>query len=112
MGKEVVTDLIHKLSPRYDKPLIKINCGLIPENLLESELFGYESGAFTGATKGGKIGKIELAHKGTVFFDEIGELPLSLQVKLLEFLQEHHLLPVKNPTPHQNLHQRRFRVVY
>jgi PAS domain S-box-containing protein len=88
VGKEVVTKLIHNLSLRNRHPLIKINCGLIPENLLESELFGYESGAFTGASKHGKIGKIELANQGTLFLDEIGEMPLNLQVKLLEFLQD------------------------
>ncbi|ATW27248.1 sigma-54 interaction domain-containing protein [Candidatus Formimonas warabiya] len=88
VGKEVVTKLIHNLGLRNRYPLIKINCGLIPENLLESELFGYEGGAFTGANKHGKLGKIELANQGTLFLDEIGEMPLSLQVKLLEFLQD------------------------
>lgn len=88
VGKEVVAKTIHHLSDRKNRPFIKINCGLIPENLLNSELFGYEEGAFTGATKKGKIGKIELAKEGTLFLDEIGELPLSLQVKLLEFLQD------------------------
>lgn len=94
VGKGVITDLIHKLSSRHEGPLIKINCGLIPENLLESELFGYESGAFTGAAKGGKIGKIALADKGTIFFDEIGELPLPLQVKLLDFLQDREIMRI------------------
>ncbi|MEE0775873.1 MAG: sigma 54-interacting transcriptional regulator, partial [Bacillota bacterium] len=70
------------------------NCGLIPENLLESELFGYEAGAFTGADKRGKLGKIETANGGTLFFDEIGEMPLSLQVKLLEFLQDRTMVRV------------------
>jgi PAS domain S-box-containing protein len=94
VGKEVVTRLIHNFSQRSDYSLIKINCGLIPENLLESELFGYESGAFTGAINDGKIGKIELAHKGTLFLDEIGEMPLKLQVKLLDFLQDREITRV------------------
>lgn len=91
VGKEVAAKLIHSLSPRNKYPMIKINCGLIPENLIESELFGYESGAFTGASKNGKIGKIELADNGTLFLDEIGEMPLNLQVKLLEFLQDREI---------------------
>jgi len=94
VGKEVVAKLIHNLSSRNKHPLIKINCGLIPENLLESELFGYAGGAFTGANKGGKIGKVELAHQGTLFLDEIGEMPLNLQVKLLEFLQDREITRV------------------
>jgi DNA-binding NtrC family response regulator len=85
-GKEVVASAIHYFSTRYTKPFIKINCGAIPENLLESELFGYEQGAFTGAQKQ-KKGKIELAHEGTLFLDEIGELQKPLQVKLLHVLQ-------------------------
>ncbi|WP_206813096.1 sigma-54 interaction domain-containing protein [Paradesulfitobacterium ferrireducens] len=91
VGKEVVTKTIHYLSKRRDEPFIKLNCSLIPENLIESELFGYESGAFTGANKGGKIGKIELANNGTLFLDEIGELPLRVQVKLLDFLQDRQI---------------------
>ncbi|NEU31896.1 PAS domain S-box protein [bacterium LRH843] len=87
-GKEVITNLIHQHSDRIDKPFIKINCGAIPEMLLESELFGYVKGAFTGAHQEGKIGLLELADKGTVLLDEIGELPLLLQVKLLRVLQE------------------------
>ncbi|ATW28137.1 sigma-54 interaction domain-containing protein [Candidatus Formimonas warabiya] len=94
VGKEVVAKLIHNLSPRNSHSLVKINCGAIPENLLESELFGYESGAFTGASKGGKLGKIELAQQGTLFLDEIGEMPLLLQVKLLEFLQDREIIRV------------------
>lgn len=94
VGKEVVMKLIHNLSLRNRHSLIKINCGMIPENLMESELFGYESGAFTGANKHGKIGKIELANQGTLFLDEIGEMPLSLQVKLLEFLQDREIIRV------------------
>jgi PAS domain S-box-containing protein len=87
-GKGVVADLIHKYSPRKDHPMIKLNCGSIPESLVESELFGYEKGAFTGAGKGGKPGKFEMAHKGIIFLDEIAELPLSSQVKLLRFLED------------------------
>jgi two-component system NtrC family response regulator len=86
-GKELAAHAIHSLSQRSEKPLIIINCGAIPENLLESELFGHEKGAFTGAT-GRKLGKFEQAQQGTIFLDEIGELPLPLQVKLLRFLQE------------------------
>ena len=88
VGKEVVVRSIHQFSERKDKPLIKINCGLIPGNLMEAELFGYEKGAFTGADQAGKRGKVELANQGTLFLDEIGELPLDMQVKLLEFLQD------------------------
>ena len=86
-GKELVAQAIHQRSIRKKKPFVPINCGAIPENLLESELFGHEKGAFTGA-HALKLGRIELADKGTVFFDEIGELPLQLQVKLLRFLQD------------------------
>jgi two-component system, NtrC family, response regulator len=86
-GKEMVANAVHQLSPRAKKPMVIINCGAIPENLLESELFGHEKGAFTGAVDR-KTGKFEQAHSGTVFLDEIGELPLAMQVKLLRFLQE------------------------
>lgn len=86
-GKEVLAKAIHQLSSRKDKPFSAINCGAIPENLLESELFGHEKGSFTGATSL-KQGKIELANGGTLFLDEIGDMPMSLQVKLLRFLQE------------------------
>lgn len=94
VGKEVIADTIYKLSRRSDKPFVKINCGLIPKDLMESELFGYEPGAFTGALKNGKIGKLEMANGGTVFFDEIGEMELALQVKLLEFLQDRQITRV------------------
>jgi len=86
-GKELVARAIHALSLRASGPFIPINCGAIPENLLESELFGFEKGAFTGA-HARVLGKFEYAHKGTLFLDEIGELPALLQVKLLRFLQE------------------------
>lgn len=90
-GKGVVADLIHKYSPRGCQPMIKLNCGSIPESLLESELFGYEKGAFTGALKAGKPGKFEMADRGIIFLDEIAELPLSSQVKLLRFLEDGHI---------------------
>lgn len=86
-GKELVAGAIHEASSRNKGPLVAINCGAIPENLLESELFGHEKGAFTGAHAAVK-GKLQYAHKGTLFLDEIGELPVNLQVKLLRFLQE------------------------
>lgn len=86
-GKEVLAKAIHQNSPRSEKPFSAINCAAIPENLLESELFGYEKGAFTGASQM-KRGKIELAHGGTLFLDEIGDMPMSLQPKMLRFLQE------------------------
>ncbi|TEB07448.1 Nitrogen fixation protein VnfA [Pelotomaculum schinkii] len=88
VGKEVVTKFIHRNSTRKKSSFMKINCAAIPENLLESELFGYEPGAFTGALKKGKVGLIELANHGTLFLDEIGEMPLALQAKLLQVIQE------------------------
>lgn len=87
VGKGVVVNLIHNNSSRAQKPLIRINCGAIPETLIESELFGYEPGAFTGAQAGGKPGTLELADCGSIFLDEIAELPLNAQVKLLRFLE-------------------------
>ncbi|WP_191603217.1 sigma-54 interaction domain-containing protein [Marinomonas algicola] len=87
-GKELYAHAIHQLSDRADYPFIKVNCAAIPENLLESELFGYEEGAFTGAKKGGKAGKFQLANGGTLFLDEIGDLPRSMQAKLLRVLQD------------------------
>jgi DNA-binding NtrC family response regulator len=87
VGKDLIARAIHFHSPRKDRPLVKINCTAIPENLMESELFGYEKGAFTGAT-GSKPGKFEQADTGTVFLDEIGDVPAAIQVKLLRVLQE------------------------
>ena len=88
VGKEVFANAIHQISNRALNNYIKINCASIPKELLESELFGYEEGAFSGAKKGGKIGKFELANNGTILLDEIGEMPLTLQTKLLRVLQE------------------------
>ena len=87
VGKEVVADLIHSISDRKDKPFIKVHCAALSDNLLESELFGHEKGAFTGAVAK-KRGRFELAHKGTIFLDEIGEIKQSTQIKLLRVLQE------------------------
>ncbi len=86
-GKELVARALHQGSPRRDRPLIKVNCGAIPQGLVESELFGHEKGAFTGALQR-RIGRFELADQGTLFMDEVGELPLEVQVKLLRVLQE------------------------
>ncbi len=87
-GKELLAEYIHFLSPRSQYPFVTINCGAIPKDLIESELFGYEKGAFTGAAERGKIGKIESADKGTIFLDEVGELSPSAQVKILRILEE------------------------
>lgn len=88
VGKSLTAKIIHRKSGRADGPFISINCGTIPENLIESELFGYEKGSFTGASNKGKVGRVELAGGGTLFLDEIGELPLSMQTKLLEVIQD------------------------
>lgn len=93
-GKELFAQSIHNASSRRDYPFIAINCASIPENLLESELFGYSEGAFTGAKKGGKAGYFELAHKGTLFLDEIGEMDLALQARILRALQEKEVIRV------------------
>ena len=90
-GKELFANAIHYASARWHRPLIKINCAAIPDELFESELFGYSEGAFTGAKKGGKKGKIFLANGGTLFLDEIGDLPLNMQAKLLRVLQEREI---------------------
>lgn len=87
-GKELFAHAIHNASRRYNRPFVRVNCAAIPETLLESELFGYEEGAYTGAKKGGKLGKFELADRGTIFLDEIAEVPLNMQSKLLFVLQE------------------------
>jgi TyrR family helix-turn-helix protein len=94
VGKGVIAKLLHENGSRRDHPFIKVNCGAIPENLIESELFGYESGAFTGSRKDGKKGLFETAEKGTIFLDEISELPLNLQVKLLQVIQEREITKV------------------
>lgn len=94
-GKEVVAQLIHEWSKEFFPGLfVEINCSAIPATLLESELFGYERGAFTGANREGKKGKSKLAHNGTILLDEIGELPLELQAKLLRVLQDHEIARV------------------
>lgn len=93
-GKEVLAQAIHNNSPRKNYPFIPINCAALPPNLLESELFGYADGAFTGARKGGKQGLFELAHNGTIFLDEIGDMDLSIQVKILRVIQERQILRI------------------
>jgi propionate catabolism operon transcriptional regulator len=98
-GKEMVAQSMHHLSARRDFAFVAINCGAFPEALLESELFGYEEGAFTGARKGGKAGLIEVAHRGTLFLDEIGEMPLSLQSRLLRVLQEREVVRLGSTEP-------------
>lgn len=116
-GKELLAQGIHNASPRLKGPFVAINCAALPETLLESELFGYEEGAFSGSRKGGKPGLFELAHTGTIFLDEIGDMPLSLQTRLLRVLQEQEVLRLggTEPTPinvriiaatHRNLTQR------
>ena len=92
VGKGLLARFIHRSSRRNEKPMIQINCAALPENLLEAELFGYEKGAFTGASERGKAGLIELAHEGTLFLDEIAELPFGVQAKLLKYLDDHEVL--------------------
>lgn len=124
VGKELFARAVHELSPRKLNPYVKINCAAIPSELLESELFGYEAGAFSGASKNGKPGKFELANNGTLLLDEIGEMPLTLQSKLLRVLQEQEIervggvQPVKinvrlicctNQNLSQLIHEKKFR---
>ncbi|EJS74472.1 sigma 54-interacting transcriptional regulator [Bacillus cereus] len=99
VGKEVIAQAIHQLGKRSSKPFLKLNCGAIPETLLESELFGYTKGAFTGADKNGKEGYFKRADQGILFLDEIGEMPLHLQVKLLRVLQEQEVIPIGSTIP-------------
>ncbi|MER1956129.1 MAG: sigma 54-interacting transcriptional regulator [Solibacillus sp.] len=94
VGKEVVVNLLHQYSARANKPLIKVNCSAIPAPLLEAELFGYEKGAFTGADQRGKPGLFEQADGGTILLDEIGDMPLDLQAKILRVLQEHEVMRI------------------
>jgi len=98
-GKGLLAKFIHQKSRRRDKPFIQINCAAIPENLLEAELFGYERGAFTGAREEGKIGLFEAAHEGTLFLDEIGELPLSVQAKILKYLDDKEIMRLGSTRP-------------
>jgi len=94
VGKSLMASMIHKASGRNDGPFIRVDCSAIPEQLIESELFGYEKGAFTGARTEGKVGRFEIAEGGTLFLDEIGELPTSTQVKLLRFIEGNEIVPV------------------
>lgn len=116
-GKELFAQSIHNASSRRDKPFVAVNCAAFPEPLLESELFGYEEGAFTGSRKGGKPGLFEVAHTGTIFLDEIGDMPISLQTRLLRVLQEKEVVRLGSAQPvpidvriiaatHQDLTQR------
>ncbi|MFJ7363914.1 sigma 54-interacting transcriptional regulator [Peribacillus frigoritolerans] len=100
VGKEIAARAIHNMGNRSDGPFIPVNCGAIPENLIESELFGYVEGAFTSARKEGAKGKFTLAHNGILFLDEVGELPLNVQVKLLRVLQERVVTPIGSTTSH------------
>jgi transcriptional regulator with PAS, ATPase and Fis domain len=98
-GKELLAHLIHSHSKRAAKPLIEVNCSAIPESLFESEMFGYEAGAFTGGNRTGKAGKFEIANGATIFLDEIGELPLDMQAKLLRVIQERRFYRVGGTSP-------------
>jgi len=98
-GKELFAEAIHEKSNRAKGPFIKVNCAAIPQDLIESELFGYEGGSFTGARKKGKPGKFELADGGTIFLDEIGDMPLRMQAKLLRVIQEHEIEKVGGTKP-------------
>src|SRR5438132_2153314 len=98
-GKELFAQAIHRASPHQAGPFVPIDCAAIPRDLLEAELFGYAPGAFSGAHKDGKPGKFELAHGGTVFLDEIGEMPLEMQAKLLRVLQEHQVVRLGGLAP-------------
>jgi transcriptional regulator with PAS, ATPase and Fis domain len=98
VGKGYFSNLIHNSSPRKDKPFIRVDAGAIPEQLIESELFGYQGGAFTGALNKGKPGYFEIAEEGTLFLDEIAEIPLQIQVKLLRFLENSQIVRVGDTT--------------
>ena len=99
VGKEVFAKYLHREGKRSDRTFIKVNCGAVPADLMESEFFGYEKGAFTGADRSGKAGYFEVADGGTLFLDEIGELPLAMQVKLLRVLQEKEIMRVGSTKP-------------
>jgi transcriptional regulator with PAS, ATPase and Fis domain len=100
-GKGLLAKFIHQTSDRKKKPFIQINCAALPETLLEAELFGYEKGAFTGARERGKIGLFEMAHEGTLFLDEIGDLPFSVQAKLLKYLDDNEIMRLGGIKPKQ-----------
>jgi transcriptional regulator with PAS, ATPase and Fis domain len=93
-GKEVIARALHLAGARCDKPFVAVNCAAIPEGLIESELFGYREGAFTGSRRGGMIGRLQQAHGGTLFLDEIGDMPLALQARLLRVLQDRKVAPL------------------
>ena len=100
-GKELFAQAIHLASPRRNGPFVRVNCAGIPENLVESELFGYEPGSFTSAEKSGKPGKFELAHNGTIFLDEVGDMPLQMQAKILRVIQESEIERVGGTVTYQ-----------